>query len=123
MGYDIPLSNLVNQNKSQSSKGNLELTRLFNICIKVKHLDRIYQIYNKQLPTKGTCLRIEEQHTFSDPLCYNSDQAYAKKDGYKNNSKTSLSISEFKKSFQPTSLEDIIKNVMSIDSTDTNYNA
>jgi hypothetical protein len=63
IGYDIPFSNINNQNKS-FKKGSLKLTRLFDGCIKVKHLDRVYQIYNKQLPTKGSCLHIEEHAVF-----------------------------------------------------------
>ena len=64
VGYDMPLSNLDEKNRS-TSKGSFTIPRLFNGCLKVKHLDRVYQVYNKQLPNKGSCLRIEEQHTFS----------------------------------------------------------
>ena len=51
VGYDIPLSNLDKKNGS-SSKGSFTFSRLFNECLNVKHLDRVYQIYNKQLRIK-----------------------------------------------------------------------
>ena len=31
------------------------------------HLDRVYQVYSKQLPYKGICIRIEEQLHFPSP--------------------------------------------------------
>ncbi len=34
-------------------------------CIKVKQLGRVYQVYSKQLPYKGSCIRFEEQKSFS----------------------------------------------------------
>ena len=35
--------------------------------VKVKHLNQLYQIYNKILPYKGHCLRIENRLSFKSP--------------------------------------------------------
>ncbi len=64
INYDIPTSPL-DDSKSSSSKGSLSTLRLFDGCINVKHLDRVYHVYNKQLPDKGRkCIHIEEQIYF-----------------------------------------------------------
>lgn len=39
----------------------------FDGCLKVTHLDRVYQVYSKQLPYKGICIRVEEQLHFPSP--------------------------------------------------------
>src|SRR6476659_4901159 len=41
INYDIPMSPL--DSKSSPSKGSLSVARLFDGCLKVKHLDRVYQ--------------------------------------------------------------------------------
>jgi hypothetical protein len=66
IGYDIPTSPLDNS-KSSSTKGAMSIPRLFDGCLKVSHLDRVYQVYNKQLPYKGNCIRAEEQLHFPSP--------------------------------------------------------
>jgi hypothetical protein len=98
IGYDAPLS---------SSKESLTLTMPFNICIKVKLLDRVFQVYSKQLPTKGSCLRIEEQCSFSS-----SSYQLPKKDEY---NKVMMTVAEFKKIFQPTPIKDIINTAIPIE--------
>jgi hypothetical protein len=114
VGYDIPLSNPHGKNNSPP-KGSFELTGHFNGCIKVKHLDRIYQIYDKQLPWKGICLRIEEQHAFSSTSSFSSPcQSFNEKP-----QKNMMTVSELNKSFQPASVEEIIKTVYCIDVNST----
>ena len=98
IGYDIPLS---------SSKASFSLTMPFNICVKVKLIDRVFQTYSKQLPTKGICLRIEEQCSFSS-----SPYPISKKDEY---NKIIMTVAEFKKIFQPTPIKDIINTVIPIE--------
>lgn len=104
VGYDIPIST-PNGKGNLPSKGSFELARPFNGCIKVKHLDRTYQVYDKQLPHRGSCIRIEERHSFSS-----SDQSFQKK-----SQKNMVKVFELKKSFLPVSVEEIIKTVFSID--------
>ena len=55
IGYDIPYLNS-NNTKNASAR----ITK-FDFPLQVKHLDRVYQAYNKQLPYKGRCLRLEER--------------------------------------------------------------
>ncbi|MER5176422.1 MAG: hypothetical protein ABJB76_01595 [Candidatus Nitrosocosmicus sp.] len=50
--------------KSYSSEGTFTISRLFDGCLKVRHLDRVYQVYSKLLPYKGSCIRIEERISF-----------------------------------------------------------
>jgi hypothetical protein len=59
IGYDIPHSAII-----ANAKGPLSFTE-FNGSLKVKHLDAVYQIYNKLLPDKGSYLRLEKQVSFS----------------------------------------------------------
>lgn len=66
INYDIPLSQL-DDSKSSPFKGSLSIPRLFDGCLKVTHIDRVYQVYSKQMPYKGSCLRIEEQLHFPSP--------------------------------------------------------
>ena len=112
VGYDMPLSSLDKKNKSPS-KGSSTLSRLFNGCLKVKHLDRVYQVYNKQLPNKGSCLRIEEQYAFSSTSTSSTSTQSLKKKGI--SKKSMMTTHELKKSFEPASAEEIIKTVFSID--------
>jgi hypothetical protein len=58
IGYDIPHS------KIGDSKGSFVLSD-FNNLLRVKDLDTIYQVYNKLLPYKGKCDRLEKQLNFS----------------------------------------------------------
>jgi hypothetical protein len=59
IGYDIPYSNSNKKTKNSSAR----ITK-FDFPLQVKQLDRVYQVYNKQLPYKGKCIRIEEQIHF-----------------------------------------------------------
>jgi hypothetical protein len=113
VGFDIPFSSPHYKNNSPS-KESLTLSRLFNGCLKVKHLDRVYQIYNKQLPIKGSCLRIEEQHPFSSTSTSTSSTSTQslKKKGI--SKKSMMTIHELKKSFQPT-LEEAATFVAPVD--------
>jgi len=56
LNYYIPGSN---------SKGSFHIPD-FNGAFKVKHLDTIYQVYHKNLLTKGHCIRAEENINFSN---------------------------------------------------------
>jgi hypothetical protein len=94
INYDIPMSSLDNC-KSLSSKGSLLIPRLFDGSLKVTHLDRIYQVYNKQLPYNGNCIRAEEQLHFPSP-----------------SNSTSPNLSSLNKTVIPPTLEHIINIVV-----------
>jgi hypothetical protein len=98
IGYDVPLS---------FSKASFSFIMPFNICVKVKILDRVFQVYSKRLPTKGSCLRIEEQCSFSSSP-YESTKKYEYH-------KIMMTIAEFKKRFHPTPIKDIINTVIPIE--------
>jgi hypothetical protein len=144
IGYDIPLSKL-NQHHQQYKAGNndnykiyeqnnlsqriskktLEFARMFNGSIKVNELDRVYQIYDKALPTKERCFRAEEQLSFSSPSPTNSSSSFAESpssssispssSSYKieqssnndENNKNILTVFDLK-SYSPTPIKDII---------------
>ena len=110
IGYDIPISGPYKKN-DLPPKGSIILTRPFNNCLKVIHLDRVYQIYDKQLPIKGSCLRVEEQISFSSTSSSLS-QSFNNNDNSKENIMT---VHGLKKKFRPASVEEIIKTVFSID--------
>jgi hypothetical protein len=87
IGYDC---------KMDDSKFNrLNIPRLFNGAVKVKHLDGVYQIYNKQLPYDGEIIRIE-------------DQRYFNKKSYPN---LSISLSDLKEKVEPKSVTAILYNI------------
>jgi hypothetical protein len=46
---------------------NPKVLLTFDGYLKVTHLDRVYQVYSKQLPYKGSCMRAEEQIHFPSP--------------------------------------------------------
>ena len=58
IGYDIPHS------EGGNSKGSFVLSD-FNNLFRVKDLDTVYQVYNKLLPYKGKCDRLEKHLNFS----------------------------------------------------------
>lgn len=74
----------------------LNISRLFNGAVKIKHLDGVYQIYNKFVPFKGEILRIEDQRNFSS--C---------------NSSPTLSLSSLKEQIQPRPITEILGRISS----------
>ncbi|MGD9674656.1 MAG: hypothetical protein AB7U98_14400 [Candidatus Nitrosocosmicus sp.] len=86
IGYDCELGN-------GDSASRLNISRLFNGAVKVKHLDGVYQIYNKNLPFYGEIIRIEDQRYFTS----------------KNDSSLpSLSLFELKEKVKPKSFTEIL---------------
>lgn len=83
MGYDCEID-------SEGSRENkLNISRMFNNATKIKHLDGVYQIYNKHLPFDGEVIRVEDQRSFK------------KKD-------SSISLSNFRERLKPKSIEEIL---------------
>ena len=66
---DIPIKNMENYSDAESGGKKNKETISFNWLgvVKVKHLNQLYQIYNKILPSKGHCLRIENRLSFKSP--------------------------------------------------------
>lgn len=86
IGYDCELDNCGSANR-------LNISRLFNGAVKVKHLDGVYQIYNKHLPFDGEIIRIEDQRYFKS----------------KNDSSlSSISLSELKEKVKPKSITELL---------------
>ena len=67
--YDIPIKDLeiAVAEKIPVKKGGGISFKFPGGYLKVKHLNQLYQIYQKRLPYKGKCLRIENRLSFKQP--------------------------------------------------------
>lgn len=106
IGYDFELGDRA---------GKLYFTRLFDGAMQVKHLDGVYQLYNKRLPYKGEVIRFENHLNFSsNDLSYNdqSDSADPSTSGSQQQRHKPI-ISSIRNNIQPKSAVEILDNLLS----------
>ncbi|MDR4491775.1 MAG: hypothetical protein R2685_12865 [Candidatus Nitrosocosmicus sp.] len=101
VGYDYKIG---------GAQGKLNLLRLWNGALKVKHLDGVYQLYNKQLPYRGQVLRIEEQLNFSsDKLVMATEYSTE----HHQDVRSQPILSSINKDIKPKSAIEILDNIFS----------